>query len=51
MLSNRTHDQILRVIQQFEILRRETKDFDEGVRLQEMINEMKQKLADAINHK
>ncbi len=51
MVSKNTYDHILRVIQQFEILRRDAVDFDGGVRLQEMIDDMKRKLADAIEHK
>ncbi len=51
MVSKNTYDHILRVIQQFEILRRDAKDFDEGVRLQEMIADMKRKLALAMEVK
>ncbi len=48
MVTNTTTENILRVIQQFEILRRDASDFDEGVRLQEMILDMKRKLAAAM---
>ncbi len=51
MVSTKTYDHILRVIQQFEILRRDAQDFDEGVKLQEMILDMKRKLADAMESK
>jgi hypothetical protein len=47
MVSPTTYDQILRVIQKFEILRRDLHSFDEDLRMQKMIADMKRKLARA----
>ncbi len=51
MVTKAIADNIIRVIQQFEILRRDSSGLNEGIRLLEIINEMKQKLAAAIGHK
>jgi hypothetical protein len=47
MVSQATYDQILRVIQKFEILRRDLHSFDEDLRMQKLIADMKRKLARA----
>jgi hypothetical protein len=51
MVSSITYDHILRVIQQFEILRRDAKDFAECIRLRELIADMKRKLAETMKYK
>ncbi|OLS13804.1 MAG: hypothetical protein RBG13Loki_2565 [Promethearchaeota archaeon CR_4] len=48
MVSPTTYDQILRVIQQFEILRRDASDFNEGARLKTLVADMKRKLKHAM---